>query len=103
VVEETAVLLRVEHLEEHRGRIAAEVLADLVHLVEHEDRVEDPEPLKLLGDAPGHGAHVSAPMAPDLRLVVEAGHGKADEFSAQGLGHGPAHRGLSRSRRAAEA
>ena len=39
VVAEGVVLLRVEHLEQRRGRIAAEVGAHLVDLVEHEHRV----------------------------------------------------------------
>ena len=38
VVGEVVVLLGVEHLEQGAGRIAAEVLAQLVDLVEHEQR-----------------------------------------------------------------
>ena len=39
VVAERGVLLGIEHLEQRRGRIAAEVHAELVDLVEHEHRV----------------------------------------------------------------
>ena len=39
VVEERVVLLGVEHLEQRRRRIAAEVDRHLVDLVEQEDRV----------------------------------------------------------------
>ena len=39
VIAELAVLLRVEHFQQRRRRIAAEVAAELVHLVQHEDRV----------------------------------------------------------------
>ena len=39
VVAERVVLRRVEHLEQRRGRVAAPVGADLVDLVEQDDRV----------------------------------------------------------------
>ena len=39
VVGEGVVLLRVEDLQQGRGRVAAEIHADLVHLVHHEHRV----------------------------------------------------------------
>ena len=39
VVGEVAVLLGVQHLEQGAGRIAAEVLAQLVDLVQHDQRV----------------------------------------------------------------
>ena len=42
VVAELPVLFRVKHFEQRRGRIAAEVGADLVDLVEHDHRVARP-------------------------------------------------------------
>jgi hypothetical protein len=39
VIAEGVVLLRVEHLEERRRRITAEIRSELVDLVEEEDRV----------------------------------------------------------------
>ena len=44
VIGERVVLLGVEHLEQRRRGIAAEVVADLVDLVEHEDRVDRARP-----------------------------------------------------------
>ena len=44
VVPEGVVLGRVEHLEQRRGRVAPEVGADLVHLVEQDDRVHRSRP-----------------------------------------------------------
>ena len=40
VIRERVVLLGVEHLEQRRARVTAEVVADLVHLVHHEDGVD---------------------------------------------------------------
>ena len=57
VVAEGVVLLGVEHLEQRRGRIAAEVGAELVDLVEHEHRVARLGAPHALDDWPG-----SAPM-----------------------------------------
>ena len=48
VVAEADVLLRVEHFEQRARRIAAEVGADLVDLVDHEQRV--------VGAGVAHGA-----------------------------------------------
>ncbi len=39
MVLELGVLLRIEHLQQRRGRIAAEILAELVDLVEQEQRI----------------------------------------------------------------
>ena len=44
-VGEATVLLRIEHLEQCRRRVAAEVVTELVDLVEQEDRVVRPDPL----------------------------------------------------------
>ena len=40
VVGERVVLLGIEHLEQRRRGVAAEVVTDLVHLVHHEDGVD---------------------------------------------------------------
>ncbi len=43
VIGEGVVLLGVEHLEQRRARVAAEVVPDLVDLIHHEDRVDGPD------------------------------------------------------------
>ena len=102
VVDEVAVLLRVEDFQEHGGGIAAEVLADLVDFVQHEDGVPDLQAFELVDDAAGHGAHVSAPVAAQFGFVPEAGEGEAHELALQGLGDGPADGGLADARGAGE-
>ena len=105
VVHELGVLLGVQHLQKHRGRVALEMLVapELVDLVEHEHGVVDPAALYLLQYAPGHGPDVGAPVAAELGLVAHAAQGEAHELAPQGLGHGAAYGGLARARRAREA
>jgi len=47
------ILLGIEHLEQRRSGIAAEVLAELVDLVEQEQRVRGPALRKLVTILPG--------------------------------------------------
>ena len=72
VVGERVVLLGVEHLEQRRRGVAAEVGADLVDLVEHEDRVDRARLLHALDDPAGERADVRAAVTADLRLVAHA-------------------------------
>ena len=83
VVGERVVLLGVEHLEQRRRGIAAEVVPDLVDLVEHEDRVVRPGLLHALDDPAGQRADVGAAVAADLGLVVHAAERDADELAAE--------------------
>jgi hypothetical protein len=53
VVLELRVLLGIEHLEQRRGRITAEVLAELVDFVEQEQRVAGPALRRLVTILPG--------------------------------------------------
>ena len=39
VIAEGSVLLRIEHFQQRRGRVAAKVAPQLVHFVQHEDRI----------------------------------------------------------------
>ena len=72
VIVERRVLLRVEHFEQRRGRIAAEVHRHLVDFVEQEQRIADAGPRHVLHDLAGHRADVGAAMAADLGLVAHA-------------------------------
>ena len=103
VVAERVVLLRIERLEQRRRRIAAEVAAQLVDLVEHEDRIVGFGPAHALDDLAGQRADVGAPMAANLGLVVHAAERDALELAAQGARDRPAQRGLAHSRRSDEA
>ena len=103
MVAEGRVLLRVEDFEEGGGGVAAEVGAELVDLVEHEDRVVGRRLANPLDDPPGHGGDVGAAVAADLGLVVHAAQADPDELAAQGLGDALAQRRLAGAGRAGEA
>ena len=103
VVLERVVLLRVEDLQEGRRGVAPEVHAELVHLVEHEDRVVRAGRLDALDDAPGERPDVGPAVAPDLRLVVDAAQAHPHELAAHGPGDALAERCLAHAGRAHEA
>ena len=103
VIGEGGVLLRVEHLEQRRRRVAAEIGAQLVDLVEHEDRVACPDPPHSLDDAARQRADVRAPVAANLGLVAHAAQRDADELASQRAGDRLAERGLADAGRPREA
>ena len=103
MVGEGGVLLRVEHLEQGRAGIAAEVVAELVDLVEQEHRVVGPGPFQTLDDPPGQGADVGPPVTADFRLVPHAAERDAHELAVHGAGDTLAERGLAHAGRAEEA
>ena len=86
VVAEGRVLLRVEHLEQGRCRVAVDAAAELVDLVEHQHRVARAGLAQRLDDAAGHRADVGAAMSADLRLVVHAAEARALELAARARG-----------------
>ncbi len=103
VIAERVVLLRVEHLEQRRRRIAAEVRAELVDLVEDEDRVLRLGAAQPLDDLAGQRADVGPAMAADLRLVAHAAERDAHELAAERVGDRLGERRLADARRAEEA
>ncbi len=103
VVLEVGVLFGVEHLEQGRGGIAAEVRGHLVHLVQHKDGVLGAGLLHGLNDLAGQRADVGAPVAADLGFVAHAAQRHAHKLAAGGLGDRHAERGLAHARRSDEA
>src|SRR6185369_4898866 len=99
VVGEGIVLLRIENLQQGAGRVATEVQADLVHLVEHEYRIVGAAAVDLLNDPARKGTDIGTAMAADLRFVPHPSEGDADELAPQCPGDGTPETGLSHSRR----
>ena len=97
------VLLRVEHLQHRRRRVAAVVGGELVDLVEQDDRVDRAGLLHRRDDAAGHGADVGAAVAANLGLVAHAAEADADELAAHRGGDRAAEAGLADARRADQA
>ncbi len=102
MIGEGGVLLGIEHLEQRRRRIAAEIGGQLVDLVEHEDRVARAGALEPLHDAAGQGAHVGAAVPADLRLVAHTAERDAHELASERARDRAAERGLAHTGRADE-
>ena len=103
VIVERVVLLRVEHLEQSRRRIAAEIGAHLVDLVQQEQRVRGLGLAHRLDDLAGHRADIGAAVAADLGLVTHAAERHAHEFAAGRFRDRLAERGLADAGRPDEA
>ena len=72
VVGKRVILRRVEHFEQRRGGISLEGDAELIDLIEQEDRVFCARLLHALDDAARHRPHVRAPVAANIGLVTRA-------------------------------
>ena len=103
MVVEGRVLLGIEHLEQRRRRIAAEIRAELVDLVEQEQRVRRLRLLHALQDLARQRADIGPAMAADLGLVTHAAQRHAHEVAARRLGDRLAERRLADARRADQA
>ena len=82
VIAERRVLLRIEHFHQRRRRIAPEIAAELVDLVQHQDGVHRLGPANSLDDLPRQRADVRAPVSADFRFVVHSAQRNAHEFAA---------------------
>ncbi len=100
MVGEAVVLLRVEHLQQRGGRVAAIVLAKLINLVEQDHRVGGADAPQLLDDPAGLRADVGAAEAPQLGFVAHAAKAHAHEAAAEGAGDALAQAGLAHAGRA---
>ena len=103
VIAEGGVLLGIEHLEQRRRRVAAEIGAQLVDLVEDEHRIDGARLLHALNHAPRHGADIGAAVAADLGLVANAAERHAHELAPERARDRSPERGLADPGRADEA
>ena len=103
MVLELAVLLGVEHLQQRRGRVSPEVLAQLVDLVEQEERVHRAGLFQVRHDLARQRADIGAAMTANFRFVAHAAQRLAHEFAPRGLGDRATERGLADARWADEA
>src|SRR5262245_31714086 len=83
IVAEREVLFGVEHFQQRGRRVAAKIGADLVDLVEHDQRVVRPGLLNRLDDSSGHRADVGPAVAAYFSLVVNATKTQPDEFAIE--------------------
>src|SRR3546814_16460814 len=86
MVLELAILFGVENLEQRRGRIASEILAELVDLVEQEQRVHRAGLFEVRHDLARPRANVSAAVAAAFGLVAHAAERLANKLAPGLLG-----------------
>ena len=103
MVGERVVLLRIEHLQQRRRRVAAKVGPQLVDLVEHKDRIVATRLAQPLYDAPRQRPDIGAAMTADLRFVAHATERNAHELAPQCACYRPAQRSFADARRADKA
>ena len=100
MVGKAVILLRIQHFEQRARGIAVETARELIHLVEHHDRVRDAALLDAVHDAPRHRADVGSPVTADIRLVAHPAEAHTDILSAERTRNRGANAGLSRAGRA---
>ena len=103
VIAEVVVLLRIEHLQQRRRRVAAVIAAELIDLVEHHDGVHAAGDGQAVDDAARHGADIRLAVAADLRLVVYTAERDTRELAVRGVGNAHGNARLAGARRADKA
>ena len=68
---ECAVLLRIEHFEQRGCRVSLVIRSDLIHLIEHENRVRRAAFFDVIDDSSGQRTYICSAVSADLRLVVQ--------------------------------
>ena len=99
VIPEGAVLLAVQHLQQSGRRIAAVVAAQLVDLIQQQQRIHGPAAADGLNDTAGHRADVRFAVAADVRLVTDAAQRQAGQLAVQRGGNRDSNGGLTNARR----
>ena len=100
VIPEGAVLLRIQHLQESRRRVAPVVVSHLVDLVQQQHWIGAPRLVDSGNDAPRHSSHISFAVSSDICLVPDAAQGDPGQLAVHGLGHTHCNGGFAHTRRA---
>ncbi len=103
MITEGVILLRVQYLEEGCRRVAPEIHAHLVDLIQQKYRVLGTGLPHTLNDPARQGTHIGAAVPPDLGLIPDPTQGDADKFPLQGPGNGFGQGGFPHPRRAHQA
>src|SRR5207247_11309349 len=81
MVPEGNVLFGIENFKKCRCRVTAEIRAELVDIVKHEDGIARARSANVLNDLPRQSADIGPPMAPDLGFIAHAAEGDTNEFA----------------------
>ncbi len=96
-------MLRVQHFQKCRGRIATKIAAKLIDFIKHENGVIRFSAPQALNNSAGQSADVGSPVAADFRFVSYTAQRDADEFAFQRARDGLSQGGLACARRACKA
>ena len=99
VVAEGVVLLRVQHLQQSAGRVATEVGAEFVNLVQQKQGVAGANLGQALQHLAWHGAYVGATVTSNFSLVTHPTQSHAHVFPSGGFGNGLPQGGFTHPRR----
>src|SRR5690606_21974230 len=103
VVEELAVLLGVEHLEQRGRGVAVVTRTHLVYLVEHDHGVGGLADARRLQKLPRHGPDVRSATPLYLGLVAHPAQRESEELAPQARRNRAPDGGLAHTRRAEQA
>ena len=103
VVHKAVVLFRVQHFQQGRRGVPAEIHAHLVHFVQQKDRVLGSGFLHHLDDLPRQGSDIGPAMPPDLGLVPDSSQRQPDELASGSPGYGTRQRRFPHSGRTHQA
>ena len=102
VVQELAVLLRIQGLQKGGCWITLERRTNLVDFIQHDHRVCHFRIFQRLDKLTGHGADIGAAVALDLSFIPHATNAETVELPPQCIRYGMADRRLADARRAYE-
>src|SRR5205085_4195180 len=101
-IDEGVVLARIEHFEQRARRIAPKIGADLVDLIEHENRITRSSAAQFLNDPARHRTDVSAPMSANFRFIAHAAETDPGKLAAERVGNRLAETGFADTGRSQE-
>ena len=96
------VLLRVQRLQQCGGRVALNVVADLVNLVQQDNGVHTAAFDHCINNAAGHSADISLPVAANFCLIVDTAQGHPHILAVHGFCQGFDDRGFTYPGRACQ-
>src|SRR6266853_1023534 len=89
------VLLRVEHFQQRRSRIAAEIHTHFIRCIHEDYGINDTRPPHRLNNLPRHRTDIGTAVAVDFRLIANAAEGNANELPIEGAGDRLSEGGLA--------
>src|SRR5438094_8162355 len=84
MVPEGNVLFGIENFKKCRCRVTAEIRAELVGVVKHEDGIARAGPANVLNDLSWQSGDIGPPMAPDLGFIAHAAERDTGACAAHG-------------------